>query len=32
MMEYLEYIRDEHLNYLEEEAKRSTQICEIEGD
>lgn len=27
----MEYIRDEHLNFLDEEAKRSTQICEIEG-
>jgi len=29
MFEYLEYIKDEHLNYLEEEASRNVQIGEI---
>ena len=32
LFEYLEYIRDEHLNFMDEEAKRSAQICEIEAD
>jgi hypothetical protein len=31
MLEYVSYIRDEHLQFLEEEAQRSGQICEIEG-
>lgn len=30
-MEYLEYIRDEHLHFLQEEENRHTQICEIEA-
>lgn len=32
MFEYLEYIKDEHLNFLEEEASRNAQIGEIEAD
>lgn len=31
MLDYITYIRDEHLQFLDEESQRNGQICEIEG-
>jgi len=28
----MEYIRDEHLTFIDEEAQRNTQLCQIEAD
>ena len=32
LFEYLEYIRDEHLTFIDEEDQRNTQLCQIETD
>jgi hypothetical protein len=29
MLDYITYIRDEHMQFLEEESQRNGQICEI---
>ena len=29
MLDYISYIRDEHLQFLEEESHRNSQICDI---